>query len=89
MDNKKSPMRKCIACGQMIPKNDLFRLCRGPADIIYDKGQKMQTRGAYLCKSMDCINLAIKKKSFNRTFKTQVSDKVIDELIMELENGSR
>ncbi|MBQ7148711.1 MAG: YlxR family protein [Pseudobutyrivibrio sp.] len=89
MDNKELPLRKCVACNNMFPKDQLFRLVRINGDIQIDLSYKGQGRGAYVCRNKDCIALAEKKKGFNRAFKCPVSPEVINSLYMELENGSR
>ncbi|MBR1623956.1 MAG: YlxR family protein [Pseudobutyrivibrio sp.] len=83
---KKIPQRKCVACGSMLEKDKLFRLVKSEDGIFLDKTYKVQCRGAYVCKKRECVDLALKKKSFNRSFKQAVSDKVFDILYMELEN---
>ncbi|SDH47664.1 hypothetical protein SAMN05421493_101640 [Pseudobutyrivibrio sp. 49] len=89
MIDKTLPLRKCVACGQMVPKDQLFRVARVDGKVQLDLSQKAQGRGAWVCKNEQCVALAEKKKSFNRAFKTPVSDEVINSIKMELENGSR
>ena len=83
---KKIPLRKCVACGNMLEKDKLFRLVKSPDGVILDKTYKYQARGAYLCKNKECVDLALKKKSLNRSLKQAVSDKVFDSLYLELGN---
>ncbi len=89
MNDNKLPLRKCVACGQMLPKDQLFRVALVDGKVQLDLSLKAQSRGAWVCKNEKCILLAEKKKSFNRAFKTPVSEEVINSLKMELENGSR
>ncbi|WP_044495935.1 YlxR family protein, partial [Clostridioides difficile] len=42
-------------------------------------------RGAYVCKSSECLKKAIKSKALNKAFKIDVPDEVYDNLLMELE----
>ncbi|MCR4567027.1 MAG: YlxR family protein [Pseudobutyrivibrio sp.] len=86
MNSKNLPLRKCVACAQMLPKDQLFRVVKTSEGISLDLTYKAQGRGAYVCKSHDCIALADKKKSFNRALKCPVSQEVIDSLYRELEN---
>ena len=85
--NKKTPLRKCVACGNMFEKDKLFRIVRTCDGIQLDMTQKAQGRGAYICKNDDCIDNAFKKKSFNRSLKQPVPVEVFDSLKMELDNG--
>ncbi|MBR4706424.1 MAG: YlxR family protein [Pseudobutyrivibrio sp.] len=86
MSTKELPLRKCVACGQMLSKDKLFKVAKVNDEIILDKTGKAQGRGAYVCKSKECIDLALKRKSFNRALKQAVSNEVFDYLYMELEN---
>ena len=69
---KHIPKRMCVACREMKEKSELFKVVYDGGPII-DKTGKFQGRGAYVCKNADCINLAEKKKGFERSFKTNCS----------------
>ena len=86
MDTKQLPLRKCVACNGMFEKHKLFRLVRLSDGIHLDLTNKMQGRGAYVCKNKSCIDLALKKKGFNRSLRQAVPTEVFDNLYMELEN---
>ena len=86
MDTKQLPLRKCVACGQMVPKDSLFRVVKTTDGIQLDITCKAQGRGAYVCKNKECIDMALKKKSFNRSLRQAVTTEVFDNLYMELEN---
>ncbi len=89
MKNKSLPLRKCVACMQMKSKDELFRVVKTAKGISLDTTFKAQGRGAYVCRSKECIDLAAKKKSFNRSLKCQVSEEVIKDLNTEFLNGDR
>ena len=55
--NKKTPLRKCVACGNMFEKDKLFRIVRTCDGIQLDMTQKAQGRGAYICKNDDILYL--------------------------------
>ncbi len=82
------PLRKCVACARMLPKDQLFRVVKGADGIYLDYTGRGQGRGAYICRDRACIDLAVKKKSFNRSLRCPVPVEVIDSLYTELENGS-
>ena len=86
MNGKNLPLRKCVACSKMLPKDQLFRVVKMADGVSLDPSYKAQGRGAYVCKSKDCIALVEKKKAFNRALKCPVSQEVIDNLYRELEN---
>ena len=75
------PQRMCTACREMKNKNDLFRIVKNKEEEIFiDETFKANGRGAYLCKTEDCINKAIKTKSLNRAFKCEVPQDIYDAL---------
>ncbi len=54
--------RTCVACHQTKPKRELVRLVYTPAgDIEIDPRGKKAGRGAYLCKTRECWDLALTK----------------------------
>lgn len=89
MEKKELPLRKCVACNKMFPKDQLLRVVRLNDTVELDLSYKAQGRGAYICKNEACLAIAEKRKSFNRSLKTAISPEVIANLYMELENGSR
>ena len=86
MVTKQLPLRKCVACNQMFEKDKLFRIVKLADGIVYDKSYKAQGRGSYVCKNKACIDMAVKKKAFNRSLRMAVPTEVIENLYMELEN---
>ena len=89
MISKELPLRKCVACNKMFPRDQLFRVVKLEGQAQLDLSYKAQGRGAYVCKNADCVALAEKKRAFNRALKSSVSEEVINSIKMELENGSR
>ena len=89
MEIKELPLRKCVACNKMFPKDQLFRVVRLDGVAKIDLSYKAQGRGAYVCKNKECLGIAEKRKSLSRSLKMTVSPEVISNLYMELENGSR
>lgn len=69
----------CIACRQMKPKTELIRIVYGEGGAFVDVGGKMNGRGAYICKCMDCVKKAQKNKSFAKNYGFSI-DAVADEL---------
>lgn len=69
------PERMCVGCRKMKPKHELIKVVRDIADDIIkiDKEKRLFGRGAYICPDDECLKLSVKKKGFERVFKTQVS----------------
>ena len=89
MSAKMLPLRKCVACNKMVEKDGLFRVVKLDGKVALDLTLKAQGRGAYVCRNKNCVDMALKKKSFNRSLKCAVSEEVIEQIYMELGNGSR
>lgn len=86
MVTKKIPMRMCTGCREMKPKKELIRVVKATnGEICLDSTGKLNGRGAYICKSMDCLNKAKKTNAFSRAFETKVSDEIYLKLETELE----
>ena len=87
MKSKKVTERMCVGCRQMKDKAELIRVVRLPdGTLAADETGKAQGRGAYVCKSIECINLAVKKKGFERSFGMKVSGSDVKALAEEIKN---
>ena len=90
MVKKKIPLRKCSGCGEMKPKKELIRVVKAPevkdeegnvvsqGDISLDLIGKKPGRGAYVCRSAECLRLARKARRFERAFSCKIPDSVYD-----------
>ena len=61
---KRVPERMCVVCRQMKPKNELIRIVNSDGAVVIDKTGKLNGRGVYLCRCMECIAKALKSKGF-------------------------
>jgi len=81
MKPRKVPLRKCIACQEMMPKKELIRVVRTPDEqVAIDLTGKKAGRGAYLCGKVACFKLAKKSKAFDRALKITVDPAIYDQL---------
>ena len=88
MKTKKIPMRMCLGCGEMRPKRELIRVVKSKeGDISLDLTGKKAGRGAYVCKSADCLKQARKKRAFERAFSMKIEDSVYDKMEEEISNA--
>ena len=86
MSVKKVPMRMCIGCREMKPKNELIRVVKAPdGEIKLDFTGKQSGRGAYICKCANCLKKAQKVNSFAKAFETAVPASIYERLSEELE----
>ena len=85
MSVKKIPMRMCTGCREMKPKRELVRVVKQPdGQINIDATGKLNGRGAYICKSKECLEKAKKINSLSRAYETKVSDEIYTRLETEL-----
>ena len=68
------PMRRCIACRESKPQDELMRFTLEDGRIVADEGERRDGRGFYLCRDTGCIETAIKRKAFNRVCKRNVDE---------------
>lgn len=96
MHQRKIPMRKCTGCNEMKPKQELVRVVKSP-DIKDENGNvtqkgtvsldltgKKSGRGAYVCRSLDCLQKARKARRFERAFSMQIPPEVYDKMEEEI-----
>ena len=85
---KKIPMRQCLGCREMKPKKELIRVVRSAeGQVSLDFKGKAPGRGAYVCKSADCLKKAIKARAFERAFSAQIPNAVWEQLEKQMEAG--
>ncbi len=85
MQQRKIPMRKCTGCNEMKPKKELVRIVKSPeGEISVDLTGKKNGRGAYICHSVKCLNIAVKAKRLERAFECAIPEEVYERLSKEL-----
>lgn len=79
--NTKIPIRTCIGCQNKKPKKEMVRLIRNPeGNYEIDTTGKKSGRGAYLCYNIECLDIALREKRLNRSFKKDIPAQIINEL---------
>lgn len=90
MRSNNIPLRKCVGCGARKPKSDLIRIVKkeenGKINIFVSSGHA-EGRGAYICRSVDCLIKAKKARRLERAFSGRVDLSVYDD-VEKLVNGS-
>ena len=83
---KKTPMRKCIGCGEMKSKREMLRVLRTTEnEIVLDATGRKNGRGAYLCRSQECFQKAEKSIGLERSLKVAIPNEVYQSLEKEIE----
>ena len=82
---RKTPMRMCTGCGEMKPKLELVRIVRSPeGEVSLDLTGKKPGRGAYICRSAECLRAAQKKRRLEKAFACQISSEIYEAMEKEL-----
>lgn len=83
---KKVPKRECIGCRELKDKKELLRIVRTPEGaFVLDTTGKKNGRGAYLCRSQECLAKAVKTRGLERSFHGGIDAEVYEELKKEFE----
>ena len=85
MKERKVPMRMCVGCREMKPKKELLRVVRSPeGDVSIDLTGRKPGRGAYVCRSAECLKRAIKQKQLERAFECALGEETHASLLETL-----
>ena len=84
LKQKKVPMRMCTGCREMKTKKELQRIVKSPEGVIsVDRVGRMPGRGAYVCKSVECLKKAQKTRALERALETQIDSGVFETLLTD------
>ncbi|NEZ46086.1 YlxR family protein [Clostridium niameyense] len=87
MKKRKVPLRMCTGCGEMKPKKELIRIVKNKEEeVSVDLTGKKSGRGAYICKSADCLKNAFKSKRLEKNLEVKISEEIYEKLKEEIEN---
>ena len=86
MKTRKIPMRMCVGCREMKEKRSLMRVVKSPEGAIsFDRVGKAPGRGAYVCKSKECFEKAVKQRQLERALETRIDEAVFSQLMEEID----
>ena len=84
---KKIPSRQCVGCRESRTKRELIRVIRTPeGQVALDETGRMNGRGAYLCRRVECLQKASRSRGLERSLKVTIPDEIYDRLEEELKN---
>ena len=88
LKKRKIPMRICVGCREMKPKMELTRVVKPQeGDCAIDFTGKAPGRGAYVCKSAECLKKAQKTRALERALDAKIEENVFEQLALQLEQG--
>lgn len=67
----------------------MIRVSYYEGELSIDKTGKAKGRGVYLCNDEECIKKAIKRKAFQRSFKTNFSEETLNKVVNELAENDK
>ena len=86
MGTGKIPMRMCTGCREMKPKCELTRVVRSPeGQVSLDARGKAPGRGAYVCRSAECLKKAMRSHAIDRALGVTVPQELYETLRLEME----
>ncbi|MBR5155452.1 MAG: YlxR family protein [Clostridia bacterium] len=71
------PQRMCTVCRELKSREKLFRVVKTPDGVFVDVNNKIQGRGAYICKG-ECVLVARKRTALERSLSCKVDSGVYD-----------
>ncbi len=85
MKTRKIPMRMCVGCREMKEKRSLLRIVKSAAgEVSFDPVGKAPGRGAYICRSQQCLEKAVRQHQLERALETKIDEAVYARLKEEL-----
>ena len=85
---KKIPIRQCLGCREQKAKTKLLRVVRSPeGSVSLDFRGKAPGRGAYICRSGECLKRAVRSRALERSLGAPIPEEVYERLREELEAG--
>ena len=82
---RKVPMRLCTGCTEMKPQKELIRVIKSEEDrVSIDVTGKKNGRGAYICKSLECLEKACSNRGIERSLKMGIPKEIKENLLKEL-----
>ncbi len=79
--NKKKPTRRCMGCNEAKEKQELLRIVKSKEGIIeVDLTGKKNGRGAYICKTEECLDRVIKSKRLQKALEHEISQEIYENL---------
>ena len=81
MKNSNTPERKCVSCQEHKEKRLLIRVVKSPDGTMFvDESGKANGRGAYICRRMECLEDAQKRRRLEGALKAKLPSELFTQL---------
>ena len=82
---KKIPLRTCVGCRQQKEKKQLIRIVKETeGGISFDPTGRKNGRGAYVCRSVSCVDAARKNHGLEKSFQCRITEDIWERLLKEM-----
>ena len=76
-----NPQRSCIVCRRKSEKEDFIKIVKNKkGEIAIETTKKLDGRGAYICKNIECAKKCQKTRALNRVFKTEIPQNLYEDI---------
>ncbi len=88
MNKEKKFLRQCINCKSIKTKDELIRLTKDykTKEIKINNNMEYQGRSVYICKNIECLETALKKRKIENSLKCKLSENIKEKLYTVLKN---
>ncbi len=77
-----TPERTCIVCRKKGDKSNFLKIVKNKSgEILVEQSEKLEGRGAYICKNESCLNSLKKTKALSRVFKTTIPENIYEGIV--------
>ncbi|WP_010301405.1 RNase P modulator RnpM [Kurthia senegalensis] len=87
--NRKVPLRRCIATGEMHPKKEMIRIVRSKeGEVSVDETGKKSGRGAYVSKTEHAVAEAKRKNVLKHQLEVNIPENIYEDLLAVIRKES-
>lgn len=87
--NRKVPLRRCVATGEMHPKKEMIRIVRSKeGEVSVDETGKKSGRGAYVSKTEHAVAEAKRKNVLKHQLEVNISESIYEDLLAVIRKES-
>lgn len=82
-----NPVRTCVGCRQRGNRLDLIRIANFQGNLSVDTEKKMPGRGSWLHEKTECLENAVERKAFLRSFRGKADLEQVTDLVKQIEQA--
>lgn len=87
--NRKIPLRRCVATGEMHPKKEMIRIVRSKeGEVSVDETGKKSGRGAYVSKTEHAVAEAKRKNVLKHQLEANIPEQIYEDLLAVIRKES-